>query len=160
MKMSKKKIKKNGKTEAQAQVAEALKQVQELELTAPQAMALVQELQIVNLQLKVANNALVTEVQRVLREICTRVEELESKVFGEIQGDVVDLGGDSSDAMLLPTEQAKKEAAKLKRIQEADAREKAATSQSLGGPVGEPEEDEDEVERPTPVPSGSMFPRS
>jgi hypothetical protein len=161
-KKGKKKTPSNGKGQAHKQVSDALEQ---LKLTVPQAMALLQEFKIVNLQLKVANNAMVGEIQRTFQEMCARIEALEEKVFGEVQGNPVDIGGPNSEAMTLPTEQAEKDAALLKKIQEPQNEEEvqAAKSVPLGGTVGEPEESKEEdteEPKPKPVASGSMFPRS
>ena len=154
-KIKKKKSKGNGRSkQVPQQVKDAM---QQLKLTLPQALHLLQEMKVVNLQLKVANNALVGEIKRTFDEMGARIEELEKKMFGEIQGDPVDITGPSTEAMTLPTEQAKKDAALLKKIQEADKEEPAASSTPLGEPVGEPDDEEPPKLPPTP---GSMFPRS
>lgn len=171
--MSKTKIKRkggNGVSNTSKQVKAAMDQ---LKLTLPQALALLQETKIVNLQLKVANNALVGEVNRTFEEARCRIEALEQKVFGTVQGEPLNIAGDSTEAMKLPTEQAKKDAALLQSIQSEIAKPKdtppveeekikEATSKPLGGPVGEPEEEEgnNEAEEGIPNFSTSMFPRS
>jgi len=129
----------------------------------PQAMALLQELKIVNLQLKVANNAMVGEINSTFTDFSKRIEKIEEKLFGEAQGPIADIAGESADAMTLPTEQAKKDAELLKKIQEAQEESKpTASSSALGGPVGDPEEEaaDEESEDPNIPPTTSMFPRS
>lgn len=141
------------------QVKEALKQ---LELSVPQAMALLQEMKIINLQLKVANNALLQEINKTFQEFGERLGTLEEKVLGSTQGEPICLGGSSVDAMSLPTEQAKKDAELLRRIQEADKKEDVVPAKSvpLGGLVGEPSEDD--IAKPTSLKSipTSMFPKA
>ena len=149
--------------EVPAQVTAAMKQ---LELSVPQAMALVQELKIVNLQLKVANNALIGEISKTFEDFSARIENIEQKLFGEVQGDSADIKGVSTEAMTLPTEQAQKDAELLKQIQEAqeepkEEEQEGATSLPLGGPVGEPEEEEESAEEPQgSSPPTSMFPKA
>lgn len=131
-------------------------------------MAMLQEMKVINLQLKVANNAILQEINNTFQEFGERLEKLEKEAFGEVQGEPIDIGGPSVDAMTLPTEQAEKDAALLQKIQESEESQEAvevseegtallSKSVPLGGPVGEPEE---ASEGDVPLSPTSMFPKA
>ncbi len=136
------------KSKNPAEVAAALKQMQ---LSVPQWMAMMEEMKVINLQLKVANNALITEFNRTFEEIGSRIEVIEVKVFGKVQGEILSVPGPGTDAMTLPTEQAKSDAALLKKIQSIEE-EVPPTAKTV--PLGN---SEDSIKDTTAT---SMFPKA